>query len=144
MNSWTFGLVIPIKVNYDNLTLYEASSLNLKIIWSKGVSFFVFLRSHKFIRRSHGSSLFVKVTSDAMYFYLLLLNWVDENWSLFLYTNMSSVIQNQLLQLILKSWHKPINKMDLQRDRNCSYWKEKTTSLITNSLQTTELKLMSC
>ena len=34
---------------------------------------------------------------------------------------MSSDIQNQLLQLILKSWQKPINKMDLQRDRNCSY-----------------------
>ena len=53
---------------------------------------------------------------------------------------MFSDIQNQLLQLILKSWHKPINKMDLQRDRNCSYWKEKSTSLITNSLQTTKLK----
>ena len=29
---------------------------------------------------------------------------------------MSSDIQNQLLQLILKSWHKPINNMDLQRE----------------------------
>ena len=27
---------------------------------------------------------------------------------------MSSDIQNQLLQLIPKSWHKPIKKMDLQ------------------------------
>ena len=58
--------------------------------------------------------------------HLLLLKWVDENWSLFFYVEiMSSDIQNQLLQLFLKSWHKPINKMDLQRDRNCSYWKGK-------------------
>ena len=28
------------------------------------------------------------------------------------------------------SRHKPINKMDLQRDRNCSYWKE-NNNLIT-------------
>ena len=45
--------------------------------------------------------------------------------ALFYIQNMSSDIQNQLLQLILKSWHKPINKIDLQRDTNCSYWKEK-------------------
>ena len=44
-------------------------SLNLKIIWSKRVSFFVFLRCRKFIRRSHGSRLSVIVRSDAICFY---------------------------------------------------------------------------
>ena len=51
---------------------------------------------------------------------------------------MSKRKQNQLLQLILKSRHKAINKMDLKRDRNYSYWK------LNNSQQTTELKLISC
>ena len=63
--------------------------------------------------------------------------------ALFYIQIMSSDKQNQILQLILKSWQKPINKMDLQRDRNCSTEKKKTTSLITNSLQTTKLNLMS-
>ena len=45
--------------------------------------------------------------------------------ALFYIQIMSSDIQNQLLQLILKSWHKPINKMNLQRDKNYSYWKGK-------------------
>ena len=40
---------------------------------------------------------------------------------------MSSDIQNQLLQLILKSWHKPINKMELQKDRIALTEKKKTT-----------------
>ena len=57
----------------------------------------------------------------------------------FFNTNHVQWVQNQLLQLIGKSWHKPINKMDLQRDKNWSYWKEKkATSLMTNSLQTTK------
>ena len=30
--------VIPVKVNYNYFTLYKASSLNLKIIWSKRVN----------------------------------------------------------------------------------------------------------
>ena len=38
-----------------------------------------------------------------------------------------------------KSWHKLIDKMDLQRDKNCSYWKEKKKQL-NNSLQTTKPK----
>ena len=73
--------MIPVKVNYNYFTLYKASSLNLKIIWSRRVSysFFVFLRCRKFIRRSHSSRLSVIVTSDAI---RLLLKWVDKNWSL--------------------------------------------------------------
>ena len=61
--------MIPVKVNYNYFTLYKASSLNLKIIWSKRVSFFVFRRCRKFIRRSHGSRLSVIVRSDAICFY---------------------------------------------------------------------------
>ena len=61
--------VIPVKVNYNYFTLYKASSLNLKIIWSKRVSFFVFLRCGIFIRRSHGSMLFAMVISDSICFY---------------------------------------------------------------------------
>ena len=118
--------VIPVKVNYNYFTLHKASSLNLKIIWSKRVSFFVFLRSHTFIRRSHGSRLSVIVRSDAICFYWNERMKIDRS---FLYTNHVQWVQNQLLQLILKSWHKPINKMDLQRDRNCSYWKEKNNYL---------------
>ena len=42
--------------------------------------------------------------------------------------NMSKSKQNQLLQLILKSQHKPINKMDLQREiRNALTEKTKAT-----------------
>ena len=102
-----------VKVNYNYFTLYKASSLNLKIIWSKRVSFFVFFRSHKFIRRSHGSRLSVIVRSDAICFYWNEWMKIDRR---FLYTN------HVQCQQILKSWHKPINKMDLQRDRNCSCW----------------------
>ena len=73
-----------IKVNFNYFTLYKASSLNLKIIWSKRVSFFVFLRSHTFIRRSHGSRLSVIVRSDAIYFYWNEWMKIDRS---FLYTN---------------------------------------------------------
>ena len=61
--------VIPVKVNYNYFTLYKASSLNLKIIWSKRVSFFVFLRCCIFIRRRHGSRLSAIVRSDSICFY---------------------------------------------------------------------------
>ena len=110
-------------INYNYFTVYKSSSLNLKIVWSKRVSFFAFLRCRKFIRRSHGSSLFVYW--EVMPFaFIKMSGW--KLIALFYIQIMSSDIQNQLLQLILKSWHncKPINKMDLQRDRNCSYWKE--------------------
>ena len=73
-----------IKVNFNYFTLYKASSLNLKIIWSKRVSFFVFLRSHTFIRRSHGSRLSVIVRSDTIYFYWNEWMKIDRS---FLYTN---------------------------------------------------------
>ena len=76
--------VIPVKVNYNYFTLYKASSLNLKIIWSKRVSFFVFLRCCKFIRRSHGSMLSVVVGSDAICFYWNEWMKIDRS---FLYTN---------------------------------------------------------
>ena len=61
--------VIPVKVNYNYFTLYKASSLNLKIIWSKRVRFFDFLRCCIFIRRIHGSRLSAIVRSDAICFY---------------------------------------------------------------------------
>ena len=73
--------MIPVKVNFKYFTLYKASSLNLKIIWSKRVSFFVFPRCRKLIRRSHGSRLFVIVRSDAICFYWN--EWM-KNWLLFL------------------------------------------------------------
>ena len=76
--------VIPVKVNYKYFTPYKVSSLNLKIIWSKRVSFFVFLRCCKFIRRSHGSMLSVVVGSDAICFYWNEWMKIDRS---FLYTN---------------------------------------------------------
>ena len=115
--------MIPVKVNYNHFTLYKASSLNHEIIWSKRVylAFFFF----------DAANFYNEVTVPACpnsekWCHLLLLKGVDENWSLFfLHTNHVQWVQTQLLQLILKSWHNPINKMDLQRDRNCSYWKAK-------------------
>ena len=61
--------VIPVKVNYNCFTLYKASSLNLKIIWSKRVSFFVFLWRRIFIRGSHGSRLSAIMRSDSICLY---------------------------------------------------------------------------
>ena len=112
---------ISVKVIYNYFTLYNVSSLNLKIIWSKRVSFFVFLRCSKFIPWSYGSRLSVIVRNDAICFYWN--EWMKNHHFFFYIEIMSSDIQNQLLQLILKSRHKPIKKMGLQRDRNCSYWK---------------------
>ena len=57
--------------------------------------------------------------------------------------NMSKRKQNQLLQLILKSRHKPINKMDLQREIRIALTEKKKQQL-NNSLQSTKLKLQSC
>ena len=42
--------------------------------------------------------------------------------------NMTKRKQNQLLQLILKSRHKPINKMDLQREIRIALTEKKTTT----------------
>ena len=48
------------KSEYNYLTQYKASSLNLKIISSKRISFFVFLWCRIFIRPSHASRLPVR------------------------------------------------------------------------------------
>ena len=58
--------MILAKVNYNYFTLSKASCLNLKIIWLKSVSFFVFLRCRIFIRRTHGSRLSAIVRSDSI------------------------------------------------------------------------------
>ena len=76
--------VIPVKVNYNYFTLYKASSLNLKMLWSKSVSFFVFLRCRIFIRRSHGSRLSAIVRSDPICCYWY--GWMKIDRS-FWYTN---------------------------------------------------------
>ena len=44
---------------------------------------------------------------------------------------MSKGKSNQLLQLILKSRHKPINKMDLQREIGIAFAEKKSNNLIT-------------
>ena len=46
---------------------------------------------------------------------------------------MSKGKSNQLLQLILKSRHKPINKMDLQREIGIAFAEKKNNNLITAS-----------
>ena len=81
---WWWLQVIPVKMNYKYFTLYKAWSLNLKIIWSKRVSFFVFLRCSKLIRRSHGSRSSVIGRSDAICFYWN--EWMKIDCS-FWYTN---------------------------------------------------------
>ena len=51
--------------------------------------------------------------------HLLLLKWVDDKLiALFDVKVMSSDIKMMSKR---KEWHKPINKMNLPRDRNCSY-----------------------
>ena len=134
--------MIPVKVNYNYFTLYKASSLNLKIIWSKRVSFFVFLRCRKFIRRSHGSRLSVIVRSDAICFYWNEWMKIDRSS---LYTkpcpvtykiNYYSWFLSRGTSRLIKWIYKEIGIAFTQ--------KKKTTSLITNSLQTTKLKLTSC
>ena len=126
--------------------MIKASSLNLKIIWSKRVSFFVFLRC---------AYLYFEVTvrgccCSEKKFHLLSLKWMVENWSLF---------------LIYKS--RPVTCKSSQRERKINYYSwflsRGTSRLIkwiyreryellllkrkqqlNNSLQTTELKLISC
>ena len=59
-------------------------------------------------------SLLEVVRYSEKWFHLLFIE-ISE-WkliALFYVQIMSSDMQNQLLQLILKSWYKPINKMDL-------------------------------
>ena len=64
---WLWSGLVIVKYNY--FILYKASSLTLKIIWPKRVSFFVFLRCRIFILRSHGSRLSAIVRSDSICFY---------------------------------------------------------------------------
>ena len=96
--------VTPVKVNYNYFTLYKASSLNLKIIWSKRVSFLVFLRCRIFIQRIHSSRLSAIVRSDSICFYWN--GWMKIDHS-FWYTNMSSDIQTcqrELKSTFTNSW----------------------------------------
>ena len=111
-----------IKVNYNYFIPCKASSLNLKIIWSKRLAFLSFFGAANLYDE-------VKIWDCALQWEVMPFSFIEmSGWKLIALCYiqiMSSDIQNQLLQLILKSWHKPINKMNLQRDRNCSYWKEK-------------------
>ena len=63
--------VIPLKINY---TPYSASSLNLKIIWFSLV-----------LQIFTTKSWFEVVRYSEKWCNLLLLKWVNENWSLFSY-----------------------------------------------------------
>ena len=122
-------------------------SLKLKIIWSKRVNLFVCLWCRIFIRRSHGSRLSAVVRKK---FHLLSLKWMVENWSLF---------------FIYKS--RPVTCKSSQRERKinsyswflgrgtsrlikwiyreiCELLLLKRKQQLNNSLQTTELKLISC
>ena len=140
--------MIPVKVNYNYFTLYKASSLNLKIIWSKRVSFFVFLRCRIFIRRSHGSRLFAIVRSDSICFYYN--GWMQIDRS-FWYTTLTCPVTCKSRQRESK-----INYYSWFLSRGTSrlikwIYKERYELLLlkrkqqlNNSLQTTKLKLMSC
>ena len=86
-----------------------------------------------FIRRSHGSRLSAIVRSEKK----IPFAFIDtDGWkltALFDIQIMSSDRQimskrksNQLLQLILKSWYKPIHKMDLQRAIRIALTEKKT------------------
>ena len=125
--------VIPAKVNYNYFTLYKASNLNLKIIWSKRVSFFVFLWCRIFMRRSHGSRLSAIVRSDSICFYW---KWMDQNWSLILIYKSCPVtykLSQRESTINYYSWFLSRGtSLDgfKKRDTNRSYWTE-NNNLIT-------------
>ena len=136
--------VIPLKVNYNYFTLYKASSLNVKIIWSKRVSFFVFLRFHIFTRRSHGSRLSAIVRSDSICFYWNGWMEIDRSFS---YTNHVQWHTNHVKEKVLNyySWF-----LSHGRGRLIKWiYKERRIVLtekkqLNNSLQSTKLKRISC
>ena len=51
-----------------------------------------------------------------------------KNHAQFKHTNHVKEKENQLLLLILKLWHKPINKMDLKRETRITLTEKKTTT----------------
>ena len=106
--------------------LYETSSLNLKIILSKRVSFFVFLRCCILIRPSHGSRLSAIVRSDFICFYWN--GWMKIDRSFWYTTYVKEKVKSTITAQILKSRHKPINKMDLQRGIRIALTEMKTAT----------------
>ena len=135
--------VIPVKANYNYFTLYKASSLNLEISWSKRVSFYFFLQYRKFLRRSHRSRFSAIVRSDAICFYWN--EWMKIDRSFFIYKscpvtykiNYYSWSLSRGTSRLIKWIYKKIGIALTEK-------KKKITSLITDSLQTTKMKLMSC
>ena len=138
----------PVIVNYNYFTLYKASSLTLKIIWPKRVSFFVFLRCRIFILRSHRSRLSSIVRSDSICFY----------WNGWMKIDRSFWYTNQV------QWHTNHVKENQSKINHYSWFLSRKTSRLikwiykaryellllkrkqqlNNSLETTKLKLMSC
>ena len=130
--------MIPVKVNYNHFTVYRVSSLNLKIIWKKGSAFSSFFGA---------ANLYDEVTVrgcpySEKWCHLRLLKWVNENWSLFFIIYKPCPVtykinyyswflsRGTIASRLIKWIYKEIGIALTE--------KKKTTSLITNSLQTTK------
>ena len=130
--------MIPVKVNHNYFTLYKASSLNLKTIWWKRVTFFVFLRCRIFKPRSHGSRFpfaFIemnvwKLMGSFWYTYHVQwrTNYVTENVKSTITADFRGT--SRLIKWIYKERYE---LLILKRNQ-----------LLNNSLKATKLKLMSC
>ena len=139
--------VIPEKVNHNYFTLYKASSLNLKIIWSKKcLAFSSFCGAAYCTTKSR----FEVVRYSEKWFHLILLKRMDENWSLFL-TYKSCPVTCKSCQRDSKinhySWFlsrgtSRLKKWIYKERHELLFLKRKQQ--LNNSLQTTELRIMSC
>ena len=106
--------VKPVNVNYNYFTQCKTSSLNLKIIWSKRVSFFVFLRCRKFIRRSHGLRLSVSVKTNVICFYWN--GWMKIDCSFWMYKSCGVTYKScqRERKINYKSWFLSIGKLETE------------------------------
>ena len=137
--------MIPLKVNYSYFTLYKASSLNLKTLWSKIVSFFVFLRCRIFIRRSHGSRLSAIVRSVSICF--CCNGWMEIDRSFYKSCPVTWKTCQRESKINYYSWFlsratSPLIKWIYKERYELLLLKRKQQ--LNNSLQSTKLKLQSC
>ena len=138
-----------VNVNYNYFTLCKTSSLNLKMIWSKRVCFFVFLRCRESIRRSHGSRLSVSVKSNVICFYWN--EWMKIDCSFWMYKSCAVTYKScqRERKINYKSWFLSIGKLIkwIYKETETEIAltekqkkKKKKKKLVTNTLQTTKLK----
>ena len=117
------------KSEYNYHKLYKASSLNLKIISSKGLAFSSFFGAAcLYDQVTFRGCLSAVVRSDSICF---LIEWMDENWSL-LYKSCPMTYKschrwskiNYYSWFLSRGTSRLIKWFYIKRDTNCSYWKQ--------------------